>query len=902
MPKKTLVLVDGSYYLFRAYHAMGDFYNADGAPTGAIYGVINMVRKLLADYTPDFFAVVFDSGEKSFREEIYPDYKAHRPPAPVDLVRQIEPLHEILKAQGIPLIVADGVEADDVIATLALRAEAVGLATVISTGDKDLAQIVNTNIRLVNTMSDTVLDPEGVKSKYGVPPERIVDYLTLVGDSSDNVPGVPNVGPKTAVKWLGQYGSLDAIIRNAGDISGKVGENLRASIPTLPLSRHLITLKTDVPLEFSPTELLCRAADTASLREHYRTWGFRTWLNRLEPGADSPAAENDSTNQKQLAVNYQIILKREELKSWCDRIAGAALVSIDTETTSLDYMQARIVGLSLSYEPGQAAYIPLAHQYPGVPQQLDREEVLATLKPLLEAAAIKKVGHNLKYDMHILANHGIHLQGIAHDTMLQSYVLDSVATRHDMDSLARRYLGITTTTYEDVAGKGAKQIPFAEVPVTAAGHYAAEDADITLRLHNRFWPDLEATREMKDLYLQIELPLIPVLVSMERNGVLIDPAMLERQGMELGAKLQDLEQQAYLLAGEEFNIGSPKQIQEILFERMQIPVLSKTPGGQPSTAESVLQDLAEEYELPRIILAHRGMSKLRSTYTERLHRQINPATGRIHASFHQAVAATGRLSSSDPNLQNIPVRTEEGRRIRQAFIPADGCLLLAADYSQIELRIMAHLSGDKNLLNAFARGEDIHRTTASEIFGVAIADVSQDQRRAAKAINFGLIYGMSAFGLARQLGTDRASASAYIERYFSRFTAVRDYMNEIRELARRKSYVETVFHRRLYLPEINSRNPARRQYAERTAINARMQGTAADIIKKAMIAIHNSLCRLTPGIKLIMQVHDELVFEITEDKIDQSVPRIRDLMENAATLKVPLLVETGTGNNWDEAH
>ena len=902
MPRKTLVLVDGSYYLFRAYHAMGDFYNADGAPTGAIYGVINMVRKLLADYTPDFFAVVFDSREKSFRAEIYPDYKAHRPPAPVDLVRQIEPLHEILKAQGIPLIVVDGVEADDVLATLALKAEASGLLTVISTGDKDLAQIVNKNIRLVNTMSDTILDPEGVKNKYGVPPERIIDYLTLIGDSSDNVPGVPKVGPKTAVKWLEQYGSLDEIIRNAAEISGKVGENLRASIPTLPVSRHLITLKTDVPLEFNPIDLSCRPPDTDSLREHYQKWGFRSWLNRLEPGADSTTTENDGTNQKQPVVNYQIVLKREEFESWCDRIAGAALVSIDTETTSLDYMQARIVGLSFCVEPGQAAYIPLAHQYPGAPQQLDREEVLAALKPLLEATAIKKVGHNLKYDMHVLANHGIHLQGIAHDTMLQSYVLDSVATRHDMDSLASRYLGITTTTYEEVAGKGSKQIPFAEVPLAAAGHYAAEDADITLRLHERFWPDLEATKELKDLYLEIEQPLIPVLASMERNGVLIDPSMLERQGRELGVKLQDLEQQAYRLAGQEFNIGSPRQIQEILFERMQLPVGSKTPGGQPSTAESVLQDLAEEYELPRVILAHRGLSKLRSTYTDRLPRQINPATERIHASFHQAVAATGRLSSSDPNLQNIPVRTVEGRRIRQAFIPAKGCLLLAADYSQIELRIMAHLSGDQNLLNAFARGEDIHRTTASEIFSVSIDSVTQEQRRAAKAINFGLIYGMSAFGLARQLGTDRTSASTYIERYFSRFTAVRDYMDEIRDRARRRGYVETVFHRRLYLPEIHSRNPARRQYAERTAINAPMQGTAADIIKKAMITIHDSLCRLTPGVRMIMQVHDELVFEIAMDQIDQSVPRIRELMEGAVTLKVPLLVETGTGSNWDEAH
>ena len=900
MPAKKLVLVDGTYYLFRAFHAMGDLSNAAGDRTGAIYGVVNMVRKLLADYTPDYFAVVFDSGKKTFRAAIYPEYKAHRPPVPPDLIRQIEPVHAILKAQGLPLIVADGVEADDVIATLARQAEADGITTFISTGDKDLAQIVNDRITLVNTMSDTVLDPAGVKQKYGVPPELIIDYLTLIGDTSDNVPGVPKVGPKTAVKWLEQYGSLDAVIAHAHEIGGKIGENLRASIPLLPLSRQLITLKTDVPLQVAPADLSCRPQDTEALRSHYEKWGFRGWLSRLGGETHPPAAAAPKA-QTAPAVDYRVILDHGEFLEWLERIRTAELVSLDTETTSLDYMLAEIVGISLCVEPGTAAYLPLAHRYPDAPAQLDRDEILNALKPLLEAEAVRKVGHNLKYDMHVLANHGIALGGIAHDTMLESYVLDSVATRHNMDTLAKQHLGITTITYEEVAGKGAKQISFAEVAVDTAGRYAAEDADVTLRLHRKFWPELE-TKGLRDLYLDLELPLIPILNTMERNGVRIDPEMLARQSDELGDQMRVLEQQAYRLAGREFNIGSPKQIQEILFDEMRLPVHSKTPGGQPSTAESALQDLAEEYELPRVILTHRGLSKLRSTYTDRLPAQINPATGRIHASFHQAVAATGRLSSSDPNLQNIPVRTEEGRRIRRAFIPAAGCLLLAADYSQIELRIMAHLSGDSNLLQAFARGEDIHRTTAGEVFGLPGVEVSPEQRRAAKAINFGLIYGMSAFGLARQLGIDRASAGAYIERYFARFPAVREYMDAIKEFARRKGYVETLFRRRLYLPEISAKNMARRQYAERTAINAPMQGSAADIIKKAMIDIHNSLCRGRMGIKMIMQVHDELVFEIREDQIETARGAIREHMEHAATLKVPLLVETGLGSNWDEAH
>jgi DNA polymerase-1 len=901
MTPNTLVLVDGSYYLFRAYHAMGrNFNNSRGEPTGAIYGVLNMVRKLLTDYTPDFFAVVFDAHGKSFRHDIYPRYKANRPPAPEDLICQITPLHEILRAQGMPLIIIDGVEADDVIATLATQAEAEGMQTIISTGDKDLAQIVNQHIRLVNTMSDSLLDPEGVRKKYGVPPERIIDYLTLIGDTSDNVPGVPMVGPKTAVKWLEQYGSLDEIIRHADEIGGKAGENLRASIPALPLSRNLITLKTDVELELSPRKLVCNAPDAKMLLEHYKRWEFRGWISRLEQdaGADIPETAVPDTP----AIDYATVITEADLDQWCARLEGAALIALDTETTSLDYMQARLVGISICTEPGHAAYIPVAHNYPGVPQQLPRDVVLERLKPLLESPALHKVGHNLKYDAHILANHGIRLAGIEHDTMLQSYVLNSVSTRHDMDSLALKYLEVKTTHYEDVAGKGAKQISFAQVHLDSASHYAAEDADITLQLHDRLWPVLAADEGLKKLYLTIERPLISVLTRMERNGVLIDTGMLQQQSIELGKQMQQLEQQAHELAGASFNIGSPKQIQEILFERMQIPVLAKTPGGQPSTAEPVLQELAEEYELPRIILAHRGLSKLRSTYTERLPQQVNLETGRIHASFHQAVAATGRLSSSDPNLQNIPVRTAEGRKIRQAFIPQPGYKLLAADYSQIELRIMAHLSGDNSLLEAFTRQEDIHKATAAEIFNVSIEQVSNEQRRAAKAINFGLIYGMSAFGLAKQLGTDRATASAYIDRYFSRYTAVREYMDKIRITARKTGYVETVFHRRLYLPEINSRNAARRQYAERTAINAPMQGTAADIIKKAMIDIDTGLCRGRDDIRMIMQVHDELVFEIRDNITDNASLEIRQRMEKAAGLSVPLLVDIGTGDNWDEAH
>jgi len=903
MANNTLVLVDGSYYLFRAYHAIRDLKNSGNEPTGAIYGVINMLRKIRSEIKPDYFAVIFDPKGKTFRNDIYPEYKAHRPPVPEDLVQQIAPVHEIIRALGVPLIIIDGVEADDVIATLAKKAEAHGLKTTISSGDKDLAQIVNDNITILNTMSDVTLDPPGVEEKYGVPPERIIDYLTLVGDTSDNVPGVPKVGPKTAVKWLKEYGSLDAIIEHANEIPGKVGENLRASIEQLAVSRRLVTLKTDVALDFSPEDLMPGQPDLASLREQYRRWEFRGLLNSLDDTAEvGSGTEQDSPQQETPERQYTTIFHKQEFEKLLKQLEQAQLICVDTETTSLNYMDAEIVGLSFSVEPGVAAYIPLAHDYPGAPDQLPRDVVLESLKPVLESTAHKKLGHNLKYDMSVLANHGISLAGIQHDTMLQSYVLDSTSSRHDMDSLALKYLDITTTHYEDVAGKGAKQIPFNQVAIDDAAPYAAEDADVTLRLHQYFWPKLTQETSLRQLYEDMEIPLLSILSRMERNGVLIDAARLKQQSSELSVQLVELEKQIHAIAGQAFNIGSPKQIQEILYEKMELPILARTQKGQPSTAESVLQDLAADYEMPRLILLYRGISKLKSTYTDRLPEQINRVTGRIHASFHQAVASTGRLSSSDPNLQNIPVRTQEGRRIRQAFTATPGNLILAADYSQIELRIMAHLSGDEGLLAAFERREDIHRTTAADILSVPLDQVSPEQRRAAKAINFGLIYGMSPFGLAKQLGIDRAEAKQYVDRYFTRYPSVKDFMERTKEEARQLGYVKTVFGRRLYLPEINSRNAARRQYAERTAINAPMQGTAADIIKRAMIAIDEQLLQKHKGIKLIMQVHDELVFEIPADLAEKSSHEIRRLMESAAELAVPLNVDIGTGGNWDEAH
>ncbi len=916
MAANSLVLVDGSYYLFRAYHGMPALTNADGEPTGAIYGVINMLRKLQTEFIPDYFAVVFDAKGKTFRNDLFPEYKANRPPMPDDLRCQIEPIHNIIRALGIPLLMVDDVEADDVIGTLAKRAEAEGMDTTISTGDKDLAQLVNDNIRLLNTMSDVVLDPEGVKEKYGVPPERIVDYLALMGDSVDNVPGIPKVGPKTAAKWLNQFGSLDEIVKHADKIGGKVGESLRDNLDQIPLSKELVTLKLDVDLDLSPRDLLCEEPDKAALKHEFSRWQLRSWLADLDKG-QKPASEKEmKTSEKNtqqevtvspaedsvIEVRYETIFTGERLDHWLEKLQKADLFAFDTETTSLDYMQAEIVGVSFAVKPGEAAYVPLAHDYPGAPEQLPREKVLEQLRALLESVQKRKLGQNLKYDKSVLANHGIELNGIAHDTMLQSYVLDSTATRHDMDSLAKKHLNIDTIHYEDVAGKGAKQLSFNEVPVETASPYAAEDADITLQLHQALWPKLQGNNDLAALYENIELPLLGVLSRIERTGVMIDADKLLQQSVELSEQMASIERQAHDQAGQSFNIGSPKQIQAILYEKMNLPVLAKTPKGQPSTAESVLQELAQDYELPRLILDYRSLSKLKSTYTDKLPLQIDSRSGRVHTSYHQAVASTGRLSSSDPNLQNIPIRTAEGRRIRQAFIAPPGYTLMAADYSQIELRIMAHLSEDENLLKAFENNEDVHRFTASEVFDVSLDKVDSEQRRAAKAINFGLIYGMSAFGLANQLGIDRSSARDYVDKYFSRYPSVKAYMDETRLTAKEKGYVETVYKRRLYLPEINSKNAARRQYAERTAINAPMQGTAADIIKRAMIVIDEYFREQSEGIRIIMQVHDELVFEVANELVNESRQQICELMSKAGDLSVPLVVDVGIGSNWDEAH
>ena len=897
---KPFVLVDGSSYLYRAFHALPPLTNSRGEPTGAVYGVANMLRKLLEDYTPEQVAVVFDAKGKTFRDELFAEYKAHRPPMPDELRAQIEPLHALVRAMGLPLLQVPGVEADDVIGTLARQAAAEGRHTLISTGDKDMAQLVDAHVTLINTMSNTLLDPAGVVEKFGVPPERIIDYLALVGDTSDNIPGVPKVGPKTAAKWLNEYGSLDAIIEHADEIKGKVGESLRASLETLDLSRQLATIRCDVELEHSPASLRRQEPDLETLRDWYRKLEFNSWLRQLDgqaPEAARPAA------RAPVDAEYETLLTQKQLDAWLERLKRAELFAFDTETTSLRYMEARIVGVSFAVEPGQAAYVPLAHDYPGAPEQLDRDRVLEQLKPLLEDAGQAKLGQHLKYDLNVLANHGIALRGIAHDTMLESYVLDSTATRHDMDSLARKYLDHQTILFEDIAGKGAKQLTFNQVAIEQAAPYAAEDADITLRLHQALWPKLQAEAGLRAVYQDIEIPLIPILAAMEQRGVLVDRDLLARQSQELARRLHEIEKQAHQIAGQPFNLGSPKQIQEILFDKLELPVLSKTPKGAPSTAENVLQELADQgHELPRVLLEHRSLSKLKSTYTDKLPEQIDPDTGRVHTSYHQAVAATGRLSSSDPNLQNIPIRTEEGRRIRQAFIAPRGYQLLAADYSQIELRIMAHLSRDEGLLAAFAAGADIHRATAAEVFGVAPEQVTGDQRRSAKAINFGLIYGMSAFGLARQLGIDRGAAQRYVDLYFERYPGVKRYMDETREQAREQGYVETVFGRRLYLPEIRDRNGQRRAAAERTAINAPMQGTAADIIKRAMLRVDAWNTQAGLDVVLLMQVHDELVFEVAKKDIEAAKSGICEAMEGAAELSVPLRVEVGTGHNWDEAH
>ncbi len=896
---KPLVLVDGSSYLFRAFHALPPLTNSKGEPTGALHGVLNMLAKLLRELQPDEVAVVFDASGKTFRDDIYKEYKATRPPMPDDLRPQIEPLHQIIEAMGLPLLCVPGVEADDVIGTLAAQATAAGRSCIISTSDKDMAQLVSPEVTLVNTMSDTKMDRDGVFEKFAVWPEQIIDWLALVGDTSDNIPGVPKVGPKTASKWLAEHGDVTNLIAAAESIKGKIGESLRDNIDNLLLSQTLATIKCDVALDRNVGELQPSEAKRDDLRALYQHWELRTLLRGLDDDTDDASVSAAESNKP--TGEYTTILTKAEFARWKKKLAKAKLVALDTETTSLNYMEAELVGLSFACEAGKAAYLPVAHNYAGAPDQLDRDWVLAELKPWLTDPDQLKVGHHLKYDAHIFARYDIALAGIAHDTMLQSYVLNSTATRHDMDSVAMRYLDVTTTHYEDVAGKGAKQITFDQVAVDVASDYAAEDADITLKLYDHLAEALDAEPDLAGIYRELEQPLIEVLTAMEESGVKLDVKLLAKQSAELLKEANALEEKAHELADGPFNLGSPKQLQEILFERQGLPVIRKTPKGQPSTAEDVLVELAEEYELPAVILEYRSVTKLRSTYTEKLPQQV-AADGRIHTSYHQAVAATGRLSSSDPNLQNIPIRTPAGRRIRQTFVAPPGRLLLAADYSQIELRIMAHLSGDPTLTKAFLDDRDVHQATAAEVFDVELAKVSKDERRSAKAINFGLMYGMSAFGLAKQLGIGRGEAQRYIDQYFERYPGVADFMNAIRERAKTDGYVSTVAGRRLYLPEINARNPQRRQYAERTAINAPMQGTAADIIKRAMIDVYSWLRDENPGADLIMQVHDELVLEVDEAVADSVAEQVVKLMSGAASLAVPLKVDFGMGQNWDDAH
>jgi DNA polymerase-1 len=897
-----LVLVDASGYLFRAYHALPRLTNSKGEATGALVGVVNMLRRLIDDHRPAYVGVVFDAAGPTFREDLYPDYKANRPPMPDDLREQLDPLKQIIRAMGLPLLEIDGVEADDVIGTLAMRAADAGLRTLISTGDKDLAQLVGPSVTLVNTMTDTVLDREGVIAKFGVPPERIVDYLSLIGDSVDNIPGVPKCGPKTAVKWLEQFGDLDSVMAAADQVKGKIGENLRGSLEQLPLSRRLTTIDCDVQLDLRPRDLTPAEPDLSRLRDWYLRLESRRLLASLDGSEQQDGSAADEAAVES-GADYETVLTQAALDRWIERLTEAALFAFDTETTDLDYMRARIVGLSFAISPGEAAYVPLAHAYPGAPAQLDRDAVLTQLKPLLQDPDRPKLGQNLKYDISVCANHGIAMRGVVHDSMLESYVLDSTATRHDMDSLARKYLGRKTIHFEDIAGKGAKQLTFDQIPLEQAAPYAAEDADVTLMLHQSFWPRLEQEPTLRKLYQEIEIPLVPILSRMERTGVRVDVTELSAQSRELARRIGALEEDAYATAGHSFNLGSPKQIGVILFDGLGLPVVSRTPKGAPSTSEDVLERLASEgHELPRLILEHRGLSKLRSTYTDKLPQMVNPETGRVHTSYHQAVAATGRLSSSDPNLQNIPIRSDAGRRIRRAFVPDPGWRMLAADYSQIELRIMAHLSGDEGLLAAFAAGADIHRATAAEILGLPPDEVSPEQRRSAKAVNFGLIYGMSAFGLARQLGVERETAQEYIDLYFARYPGVKAFMERIRAQAREQRYVETLFGRRLYLSDIGHSNQQRRAAAERTAINAPMQGSAADIIKRAMIGVDAWLQDEQPPARMIMQVHDELVFEVEADAVERAGERIREIMQGAAELAVPLVVDCGVGDNWDEAH
>ncbi|MDH4233804.1 MAG: DNA polymerase I [Gallionella sp.] len=914
---KTLLLVDGSSFLYRAFHAVPDLRNREGFPTGAIYGVLNMLRKLRHDFPADYSLCVFDAKGKTFRDDWYPQYKAHRPSMPDDLARQVEPLHQAIAASGWNILIHEGVEADDVIGTLSHQATQDGVRCIVATGDKDLAQLVNEHVMLVNTMSNETLDVPGVSAKFGVPPERILDYLTLTGDAVDNVPGVEKVGPKTAVKWLTQYGTLDNLMQHANEVGGVVGENLRRALDWLPQARRLLTVKCDVTLPQPYYELAPPAPDTGQLRSLYERFEFKTWLRELNftqqtpspfqeegggEGRNSPGNGLFSTAPTRTdGAHYETILTESQLDAWLEKLLAAELSCVDTETTGLDVMNAQLVGISFAIKPHHAAYLPLAHIYPGAPDQLNREHALHKLKPWLESSRYPKLGQNLKYDMHIFANHGIRLAGIHDDTLLQSYVLESHKP-HDMDNLALRHLHIKTISYAEVVGKGAKQLCFDQVDLDTATRYAAEDADITLQLHQALSPQIEAQKGLRHVYRDIELPSMQVLYTMERNGVLLDCDLLKIQSRELGEKLLALETRAHEAAGQPFNLNSPKQIQEILFDKLQLPVKKKTPSGTPSTDEEVLQELALDYPLPKILLDYRGMAKLKSTYTDKLPQMVDRKTGRVHTSYSQAVAVTGRLASSDPNLQNIPVRTAEGRRIREAFIATPGSRIVSADYSQIELRIMAHLSGDAGLLQAFANNEDIHRATAAEIFMIAPADVDSEQRRYAKVINFGLIYGMSSFGLAKQLGIERGAAQAYIDRYFARYPGVADYMQRTREQARQQGYVETVFGRRLWLPEINASNGMKRQGAERAAINAPMQGTAADLIKLAMIKVQRWLEKEKLHSLLIMQVHDELVLEVPETELHLVKEMLPKLMCSVAELKVPLLVELGEGKNWDEAH
>lgn len=934
-PNSPFILVDGSSYLFRAFHAMPPLSNSKGQATGAIFGVINMLGKLIEQYQPEKMAVIFDAKGPTFRHEMYSEYKAHRPPMPDELRTQIEPIHEIVKALGLPLIVIEGVEADDVMGTLAHQATLAQHDTLISTGDKDMAQLVNEHVTLINTMNDTLMTPESVVEKFGVRPNQIIDYLALMGDSADNIPGIPKCGPKTAVKWLNAHGNIDNLIANADMIGGKIGENLRNNLQQLELSQQLTTIRLDCELPVNLDSIERTVPDLAKLQELFTEYELRNWLNTVMKGEapftkksgakahsqtlqkknseNSVSATNNSevnetlpAGENSTIVEYETVFSEDAFNQWLDKIQNAKLFAIDTETTSLNSMQAEVVGICLAVaaENGnQACYIPLSHDYEGAPQQLNRAEVLAKLKPILENPNVLKCGQNLKYDWHVLRNYDIEMQGMAFDTMLESYCLNSVATRHNMDDLALHYLSYRTTHFEEIAGKGKKQLTFNQIDIEKSAHYAAEDADITLRLHQTIWPQLEAEPRLGQLFQSIEMPLMPVLAKIERNGVLLDTDMLAAQSEKISEKLGQLEQEAYAIAGEKFNLNSSKQLQTILFENLDLPIIKKTPKGAPSTAEPVLVQLAEDgHEMPNLILEYRSLAKLKSTYTDSLPKQIHPQTGRVHTSYQQAVASTGRLSSTEPNLQNIPIRSEEGRKIRQAFIARPGYKLLAADYSQIELRIMAHLSGDEGLLNAFSQGKDIHQATAAEIFDMPLDEVTTEQRRSAKAVNFGLIYGMSAFGLAKQLNVGRNEAQEYINLYFSRYPGVLDYMETTKANAKEHGFVETLMGRRLYLPDINARNGQLRQYAERTAINAPMQGTAADIIKTAMVNIGDWLDQTTLDIQMLMQVHDELVFEVAENDLETAKTDIKRLMESALELKVPLFVEIGEGDNWDQAH